>query len=114
MQNESKANPSGGKGRQDAETNKNPFDFDVQDVSDEIVRREAEAALLAHRLRDALFYLRALSRAHSFGGTRDGIEELYADYERMLDYWESGVDDPARPALYRQFLNRCAYWLSCI
>ena len=83
-------------------------------TSIEILSQDALRALRERRLLDALYTLRGLSQHRQYAEIREGVEELSADYERMLDYWAQGVDDPHREALFSQFLVRAMHLFSVV
>lgn len=68
-------------------------------------------ALEEHRLGDALYTLKDLSKQVNNWSAASRVEELSLSYDMMLQYMERGVKDDQRLDLYRQFLRK-AYELA--
>lgn len=73
----------------------------------DILYNDVQKALIRRRLSDALASLKGLTARNTWGLTTRW-EQLQADFDRMLSYWEQGLSDPSRETLYLQFLAQAS------
>lgn len=70
-----------------------------------ILASDAQKALAARRLGDALSAMVGMAACMSDGELADRVSRVQADYELMLDYMVRGFEDTGREALYTRFLT---------